>query len=76
MRSLTGILLAVVLVSTSLLLGCGSQDDAAPASGEPTPSSDTQAGSDLSAWELANGIGPIAEHVRLGEIDPNLVAEG
>ena len=74
--TLRWVLLAVVLFSTSLLLGCGSQEDAAPASGEPSPSSDTQAGSDLSAWELENGIGPIAESVSLGEIDPTLVAEG
>jgi cytochrome c len=74
--SVRWVLLSVVVFSTGLLLGCGGQDDAAPDSGEAATSSDTPAGSDLTAWELENGIGPITEPVSLGEIDPTLVAEG
>lgn len=62
---------AVVLLSlTTLLAACGgSTPDAAP----PAASS---AGSELTPFQLENGIGPVTAPVELGAIDPAKVAAG
>ena len=72
----TGTFLSVGLLFS--LSGCGGGGDTGGDAGtaDQAPSGAGQAASDLTEWEMENGIGPITEPVSLGEIDPALVAEG
>jgi len=64
------IFLAVAV--SSLAVACGGGDKAAQAA----PASAPAAGSDLSAFEVEHGIGPVKEALVLGAVDPALVAQG
>ncbi len=64
-------LLAVLLLSL-ILISCGSDKREAP----ETQNQPAEIGSDLTEWELENGIGPIKEKFELGPIDPKLVKRG
>lgn len=58
---------------------CGGGGDAGGDSGGSAgaPSAQTaEPASDLTEWELENGIGPFTEKVELGQIDPALVVTG
>lgn len=66
----------VSLCSLSACGGGGEASDDAGAASEASSSTQTQAASDLTEWELENGIGPITDPITLGEIDPALVAQG
>jgi cytochrome c len=72
-----GVILLSAVLLPAVLSGCGGGDESeggetseAPAAGGP------QAGTDLTAWQVENGIGPITEAIELGEIDPALVTRG
>jgi mono/diheme cytochrome c family protein len=63
------------LISTAALtalVACGGGEKAAP----PAASTSAVAGSDLTPWQLENGIGPITEPLALGPIDKDEAAEG
>lgn len=66
----------ISLVSVTALLGlvaCGGGDKpAAP----PAASTPAAAGSDLTPWQLTNGIGPVTEPLTLGPIDQHEATEG
>lgn len=65
-----------ILVLLMMACGGGSGDS----SGDTQSASDNSQGSaneyGLSEFELEHGIGPVKEEVELGELDPELVAEG
>lgn len=67
--------LTSLLSVTSLvgLMACGGGDKAAPPPAASTPAA---AGSDLTPWQLTNGIGPVTEALTLGPIDQDEAAEG
>lgn len=67
-----------LLVIPLLAVGCGGAGDGSgEADSAPGASSPGQAAvSDLTPWELENGIGPITEKIDLGPIDPALVEAG
>jgi cytochrome c len=73
LRSRAGLALAAAL---AWALGCGPADEPpaleAPAVA-PAPQGQDH---DLTAFELEHGIGPIAEEVKLGPVDPALAARG
>jgi cytochrome c len=64
-----------ILFSTLLVIfflsSCGSDKKE-----EPQNQSTAEVGSDLTEFELENGIGPIKEKLELGPIDPKLVKRG
>ena len=65
------------LIIPLLLSGCGGSGGGGDDTGaQAEPEAAVQAGSDLSDWELENGIGPITEPMTLGEIDPARVTMG
>ncbi len=55
------------------LLACGGGDKAAAPPAASTPAA---AGSDLTPWQLTNGIGPVTEPLALGPVDAHEVEEG
>ncbi len=61
-----------------LMLACGG--GSGNSSGDTQPATDNSQGSaneqGLSDFELEHGIGPVKEEVALGELDPELAAEG
>lgn len=63
------------LLTASLigLAACGGGEKAPPSSSNAAPAA---AGSDLTAFQLENGIGPITEAVTLGPIDSHEAEEG
>lgn len=65
------ILIAAVLTLTA----CGSKADqpAPPAAGQPAGGA---VGSDLSAFELEHGIGPVTEPLQLGPVDEEMAEAG
>lgn len=67
--------LTSLLSVTSLvgLMACGGGDKAAPPPAASTPAA---VGSDLTPWQLTNGIGPVTEALTLGPIDQDEAAEG
>jgi len=70
-----------LLLATGILAGvwgCGGESGGGDAGRDPeapaaTPS---EQASELTDWQLENGIGPITEPLELGEIDPALVSQG
>lgn len=63
------------LISVTSLVGlmaCGGGDKAAA----PPVSAPPAAGSDLTPWQLTNGIGPVTAPLTLGPIDQDEAAEG
>ncbi len=69
--------LALLLFALALP-GCGGGNDEGEAGGAPEASGAdaSQTASDLTDWQIENGIGPITQPLGLGEIDPALVAKG
>ena len=64
---------ALLLVGPLVLAACGGKSGAAtPATGGAT----AQPASDLTPWQLANGVGPITEGTVLEAMDAHEVAEG
>lgn len=55
------------------LLACGGGDKSAAPPAASTPAA---AGSDLTSWQMTNGIGPVTEPLSLGAIDQDEAAEG
>lgn len=64
-------LLSVLFLSL-ILISCGSDKKETP----ETQNQPAEVGSDLTEWELENGIGPVKEKLELGPIDPKLVKRG
>lgn len=63
----------ITMASILGAVACGGGEKApAPASG----AAPAAAGSDLTPWQLANGIGPVTEPLELGPIDKEEAAEG
>ncbi|GAB4292459.1 MAG: hypothetical protein Kow0098_12450 [Ignavibacteriaceae bacterium] len=56
--------------------GCGESSNQDPSQFSNTKTTGQNDGSDLTPFELENGIGPVKEKLQLGEIDPKLVAKG
>lgn len=65
-------LLLAVLFLSLILISCGSDKKETP----EKQNQPAEIGSDLTEWELENGIGPIKEKLELGPIDPKLVKRG
>jgi cytochrome c len=61
---------AVALLALTALAACGSGER------EEHEEKSEGSGSDLSAFELENGIGPIKEKIELGALDPQLAESG
>jgi len=64
------------LVTTSSLVGvlaCGGRDKTPPPPAASTPAT---TGSDLTPWQLTNGIGPVTEPLTLGPINHEQAEEG
>jgi len=59
-------------------VGCGGGGEGGEAAASPQASeaSGADPASDLTPWEVENGIGPITEPLQLGEIDAALVSQG
>ena len=72
---MAGLRLTYLMSVTSLvgLLACGGGDKAAA---PPAASAPAAAGSDLTPWQLTNGIGPVTEPLTLGPIDQDEASEG
>ncbi|MBT8395665.1 MAG: cytochrome c [Gemmatimonadetes bacterium] len=65
------------LVLPLVLFGCGGGGgDGEDTGSQAEPGATVEPGSDLTEWELENGIGPVTEPLALGDIDPGLVAQG
>lgn len=64
--------LILFLFLSIILISCGSDHKETPES----KNQPVEIGSDLTEWELENGIGPIKEKLELGPIDPKLVKRG
>jgi hypothetical protein len=71
----SGVFLGSFLAFLLLPLGCGGEQGAGDQTDAP-PAASAAAQSELSDWELENGIGPITADVQLDAIDPALVARG
>ena len=71
---MTALRLTHLISVTSLvgLMACGGGDKAAA----PPAASAPAAGSDLTPWQLTNGIGPVTAPLTLGPIDAHEAAEG
>ena len=65
----------VLFLSISACGGGGDTGNASDSSAATQTTEPAEAASDLTDWQLENGIGPITEPVELGEIDPALVAQ-
>lgn len=63
----------LALATVVLLAGCGERNEAAEAGGDAPPPA---AESDLSAFELEHGIGPVKEPMTLGAVDGALAERG
>ena len=63
----------MTLTSLAGLLACGGGDKTAAPPAASTPAA---AGSDLTPWQVTNGIGPVTEPLTLGPIDQDEAAEG
>src|SRR5689334_14911538 len=59
-------------MTTLLLAACGGASDAPPAAGTAAPAT----GSDLTPWQVANGVGPITEASVLEAMDRDDMAKG
>lgn len=71
----------VALCLIPMVVGCGGGGESgeggeAGTSSQASASAGSDAASDLTPWQVENGIGPITEPLQLGEIDPALVAQG
>lgn len=71
----------VALSSMALVVGCGGGGGETDASSQGVGAaesavSEPDAASDLTPWQIENGIGPITEPLQLGEIDPALASQG
>jgi len=65
----------IQLISTTslaALVACGGGEKAAP----PAASTPATVGSDLTPWQLENGIGPITETITLGAVNHEMAEEG
>ena len=67
--------LPLVMMAVLFLAGCGS-DKGQAETGAPAAGSPAAAGSDLTPFELANGIGPVKEEIPAAPIDKALAEEG
>lgn len=63
----------LIVVSLAGLAACGGGEKAPPPASGGTPAA---AGSDLTPFQLENGIGPITEAITLGPVDQEEAAEG
>ena len=63
----------VTVTSLVGLVACGGGDKAAPPAAGPPAAA---AGSDLTPWQLKNGIGPVTEPLTLGPINHEQAEEG
>lgn len=70
-----GALLVSLFAFFPLSLGCGGEQNGREETETPGPAA-AAAQSELSEWELENGIGPFTSDVELGAIDPTKVARG
>lgn len=66
------------LAVVALLLGtaCGGSETPPPQSAAAAPSAAAAAGSDLTPFQLENGIGPVTEPISLGPIDKEMAEHG
>ncbi len=63
---------AITLTSLLGAVACGGGEKAAP----PAASTPAAAGSDLTPWQLENGIGPITETITLGPVNHEMAEAG
>lgn len=59
-------------ISLTALIACGGGEKAAP----PAASTPAATGSDLTPWQLENGIGPVTETITLGAVNEEQAEEG
>ncbi|MGD2123374.1 MAG: cytochrome c [Gemmatimonadota bacterium] len=72
LRNGTSLILAAGIAAG--LLGCAGEE---PSQADEAPqAASSGSGSELTDWQLENGIGPITEPLELGEIDRALVSQG
>ena len=74
-KARNGALLVSLLAFLPLSFGCGGEQSGGEEAETPGPAA-TAPQSELSDWELENGIGPFTSDVELGAIDPAQVARG
>lgn len=67
-----------VLALAAVLLGaaCGGSDTAPPKPADAAATPGAAAGSDLTPFQLENGIGPVTEAISLGPIDEEMAEHG
>jgi cytochrome c len=63
----------LLLLSGSLAAACGGKESASP---PPAAAVSAATGSDLTPFQLENGIGPVTEEVTLGPVDKAMAAAG
>ena len=68
--------IALCLMTVGVGCGGGGEGGEAGASSQASDASGTDAASELTPWQVENGIGPITEPLQLGEIDPALASRG
>jgi len=64
---------AMTAASLLVLTACGGGDKAAPPPASSTPAA---AGSDLTPWQMTNGIGPVTAPITLGPVNHEMAEEG
>jgi len=62
----------ISIAALTALVACGGGEKPAP----PAASTPAAAGSDLTPWQLENGIGPITETITLGAVNHEMAEEG
>ena len=65
--------LVALLLTVTALAACGGGGDAPPPAAEAAPA---PAGSDLTAFQLEHGIGPVTERLALGPVDGPTAEKG
>lgn len=66
--------IGLILVAAILLIGCGGQGADKDNTDQDTSTSSNS--SELTDFELTNGIGPVSEEITIEEVDPELAQKG
>jgi mono/diheme cytochrome c family protein len=67
---------SLALVTVMLGTACGGSETPAPQQSAAAPAGGAAAGSDLTPFQLENGIGPVTEAITLGPIDKGMAEAG